>query len=79
LDNGANIHAKNDWALREASRWGHTKIVKLLQNQRISTSGFWSLDTLKLINKKLFDFLFKCGELSLVFLKIYQFSKITSG
>ena len=30
LENDANVHAKNDEALRYASRYGHFEVVKLL-------------------------------------------------
>jgi ankyrin repeat protein len=32
LENGADVHAENDSALRWASERGHTEIVKLLQD-----------------------------------------------
>lgn len=30
LENGANVHSKNDWALKSASRIGHTEAVRIL-------------------------------------------------
>jgi len=30
LDNGADVHAREDWALRWASNNGHTEVVRLL-------------------------------------------------